>query len=160
MTSKTNRRTVLGAVLAAGAVAASALPAAATAGPSLSAAEEEPDPVLGLVANLSAAWDRLSEALEYTTHFEDHPLVDKAHREIDAALAELQATPPSTLAGARAAIARLVEYDEYNVPEERRQVPADAPALADLRPTTRRRGHDKRPSSARRNYRRGEHSCV
>jgi hypothetical protein len=77
----------------------------------------EPDPVLGLVANLSAAWDRLGEALKHTTHFEDHPLVDKAHCEIDAALAELQATPPTTLAGARAAIAWLVEYDKPNVPQ-------------------------------------------
>lgn len=81
-------------------------------------ADDEPDPVLRLVANLSAAWDQLGEALKETTHFEPHPLVDKAHREIDAALAELQATPPTTLAGARAAIARLVEYDEHNAPEE------------------------------------------
>jgi hypothetical protein len=78
----------------------------------------EPDPVLGLVANLCVAWDRLRKALENTTHFEPHPLVEEAHREIDAALAALQATPPTTLAGARAAIARLVEYDEHNVPEE------------------------------------------
>jgi hypothetical protein len=59
-------------------------------------ANREPDPVLGLVANLSAAWDRLGEALKETTHFEAHPLVDNANREINAALAALQATPPPT----------------------------------------------------------------
>ena len=60
------------------------------------------DPVLGLVAILSAAWNRLEEALEHTTCFEPHPLVDKAHRDIDAAVAALLATPPMTLAGAGA----------------------------------------------------------
>ena len=79
--------------------------------------DAEPDPTLAIVAKLNAAWDRLGEALKETTHFEDHPLVNKAHSEIDVALAELQATPPTNLAGARAAIARLVEYDKENIPE-------------------------------------------
>jgi hypothetical protein len=79
--------------------------------------DTEPDPVLGLVANLSAAWDRLGESLKETTLFEAHPLVDNARRDIDAALAKLQATPPTTLAGARVAIEWLVEYDRHNAPE-------------------------------------------
>jgi hypothetical protein len=120
----TNRRAVLSGFLLAGAAAATALPASAA--PGLTAlstidrvmAGAEPDPVLGLVANLSVAWDQLGEALKETTHFEYHPLVEKAHCEIDAALAELQATPPTTLAGARAAIEWLVEYDEHNAPED------------------------------------------
>jgi hypothetical protein len=39
------------------------------------------------------------------------------NRVFDAAKAELFETPPTTLAGARAAIAWLVEYDEPNVPK-------------------------------------------
>jgi hypothetical protein len=36
---------------------------------------------------------------------------------LDAAKVELLKTPPTTLAGARAAIAWLVKYDEPNVPK-------------------------------------------
>ena len=36
---------------------------------------------------------------------------------LDAAKVELLKTPPTTLVGARAAIAWLVEYDEPNVPK-------------------------------------------
>jgi hypothetical protein len=36
---------------------------------------------------------------------------------LNAILAELQETPPTTLAGARAAMAWLIEYDEPNIPE-------------------------------------------
>jgi hypothetical protein len=77
-------------------------------------AEDDPDPVLALVAKVRAAWDRLGEVLEET---EEEDRVMAAHRVVDAALAELQKTPPTTLAGAREAIAWFVEYDEPNVPE-------------------------------------------
>ena len=48
---------------------------------------------------------------------EEEDRVIAAHRVLGAALAELLETPPTTLAGARAAIAWLVEYDEPNIPE-------------------------------------------
>ena len=43
--------------------------------------------------------------------------IKEAWRLFDAAEAELLETPPTTLAGAKAAIAWLVKYDEPNVPE-------------------------------------------
>jgi hypothetical protein len=76
----------------------------------------EPDPVLALVAKARAAWDRLGKVIEETKRCEG-PLVDEANRGLNAILAELQAMPPTTLAGARAAIAWLVKYDEPNIPE-------------------------------------------
>jgi hypothetical protein len=118
MTRATNRRAVLGTVLAAGALAVPTLPAQLVVGIAEEAdrvlAEDDPDPVLALVAKVRAAWDRLGEVLEETEE-EDRAIA--AHRVLDAALAELQKTPPMTLAGAREAIAWLVKYDEPNIPE-------------------------------------------
>jgi hypothetical protein len=45
------------------------------------------------------------------------PVVDEVHRVLDAAKAELLETPPTTMAGAAAAIAWLVEFDEHSIPE-------------------------------------------
>jgi hypothetical protein len=63
-----------------------------------------------------ATWHRLGKVVEETERCEG-PLVDEVNRVLDAAKAELLETPPTTLAGARAAIAWLVEYDEPNIPE-------------------------------------------
>jgi hypothetical protein len=79
-------------------------------------ADRELDPVLAIVAKLRAAWHRLREVIEETERCEG-PLVDDVNRVLDAAKAELLKTPPTTLAGARAAIAWLVDYDKPNVPK-------------------------------------------
>jgi hypothetical protein len=74
------------------------------------------DPVLAIVAKLRATWHRLGKVIEETNRCQG-PLVDEVHGVLDAAKAELLETPPTTLAGAREAIAWLVEYDEPNIPE-------------------------------------------
>ena len=74
------------------------------------------DPVLDLVAKVRTAWDRLGKVIKETKRCEG-PVVDEVHGVLHAAKAELLETPPTTLAGARAAIAWLVEYDERNIPE-------------------------------------------
>jgi hypothetical protein len=74
------------------------------------------DPVLAIVAKLRATWHRLGKVIEETNLCEG-PLVDEVQRMLDAAKAELLETSPTPLAGARAAIAWLVEYDEPNIPE-------------------------------------------
>jgi hypothetical protein len=74
------------------------------------------DPVLAIVAKLRTAWHRLGKVIEETEQCEG-PLVDEVNDALDSAKAELLETPPTTLAGARAAIAWLVEYDEPNIPE-------------------------------------------
>ena len=79
-------------------------------------ADRELDPVLAIVTKLRAAWHRLGEVNEEAKRCEG-PLVDEVHGAVDAAKAELLETTPTTLAGARAAIAWLVEYDEPNIPE-------------------------------------------
>ena len=79
-------------------------------------ADRELDPVLAIIAKLRAAWHRLGEVIEETKRCEG-PLVDDVNRTFEAAKVELFETPPTTLAGARAAIAWLVEYDEPNIPE-------------------------------------------
>jgi hypothetical protein len=79
-------------------------------------ADRELDPVLAIIAKLRAAWHRLGEVIEETQRYEG-PLFDEVQRLLDAAKAELLETPPTTLAGARDAIAWLVEYDEPNIPE-------------------------------------------
>jgi hypothetical protein len=74
------------------------------------------DPVLALVAKLRATWHRLGKVIEETDRCEG-PLFDEVQGVLDAAKAELLETPPTTLAGATAAIAWLVEFDEPNIPE-------------------------------------------
>jgi hypothetical protein len=73
------------------------------------------DPVLALVAKARTAWDRLGEVL--IKEGDNGECYDGAQRVFDAAEAELLETPATTLAGATAAIAWLVEYDEPNIPE-------------------------------------------
>ena len=72
------------------------------------------DPVLAIVAEVRAAWNRLGEVLNENDEGERYA---GANRVLAAAQAKLLETPPTTLAGASAAIAWLVEYDEPNVPE-------------------------------------------
>ena len=79
-------------------------------------ADRELDPVLAIIAKLRAAWHRLGEVIEETQRCEG-PLFDDVNRTLEAAKAELLETPPTTLSGAREAIAWLVEYDEPNIPE-------------------------------------------
>jgi hypothetical protein len=79
-------------------------------------ADRELDPVLAIVAKLRAAWHRLGKIIEETERC-DGPLIDEVNRVLDAAKAELLETHPTTLAGARAAMAWLVEYDEPNIPK-------------------------------------------
>jgi hypothetical protein len=74
------------------------------------------DPVLAIVAKLRATWHRLGKVIEETNLCEG-PRFDEVQGVLDAAKAELLETPPTTLAGAREAIAWLVEYDEPNIPE-------------------------------------------
>ena len=75
-------------------------------------AKDGEDPVLALVARCRREWNNFGEVLEKTGAWDDK----QARRALAAAMARLLATPPTTLAGARAAVAWLVEYDEPNVP--------------------------------------------
>lgn len=68
--------------------------------------------MLALVARCRREWNNLGDVLEKTGAWDNK----RARHGLDAAMAGLLATPPRTLAGARA-IAWLVEYDEPNVPE-------------------------------------------
>jgi hypothetical protein len=76
--------------------------------------DRELDPVLALATKVRAAWDRLGEVLIEDNEGER---CDEADRLFHAAHAELLETPPTTLAGARAVIAWLIEFDKPNVPE-------------------------------------------
>jgi hypothetical protein len=110
----TTRRAALGAIIAAGAAGATALAASADVIPRALSAEL--DPVLALAAKVRAAWNRVEEII--TEQGDDEgERCDEAWRLFEAAHAELLETPPTTLAGARAAIAWLIEYDEPNIPE-------------------------------------------
>jgi len=114
MTSTTDRRAVLGAVLAAGAAGATAVLPVNAAG----VAPVLPDPVLALVAKVRAAWVRFGDALEKMgAHDDEQTLCAFEIGAFEIAMAELLETPPMTLAGARAAIAWFVEYDEPNIPK-------------------------------------------
>jgi hypothetical protein len=97
-----NRRGLLLGALSAGAAASvAAIPAIATA--------ETPDPAFGLVEAHKAAWARL---LETEGRTDDYEQLEEAGRAVDGALREIMKTPPTTRAGARAVIERLVEWDE------------------------------------------------
>lgn len=74
-------------------------------------------------------WARLNEL----DGCDDHEHCEAAGRQVDAALAALLATPPTTPASARAAIAWLVEFDKGQSAGDERRLHADAAALADLR---------------------------
>jgi hypothetical protein len=97
-----NRRGLLLGALSAGAAASvAAIPAIAAA--------ETPDPAFGLVEAHKAAWARL---LETEGRTDDYEQLEEAGRAVDGALREIMKTPPTTRAGARAVIERLVEWDE------------------------------------------------
>jgi hypothetical protein len=69
-------------------------------------AESPPDPVLALVEAHKAVWARLLETEG------PHRRLREAGRAVDAALAEIMKTPPTTPAGARAVMEHLVEWDK------------------------------------------------
>jgi hypothetical protein len=107
MTSKANRRTVLGAVLAAGAVGATTLPVSAA--PELSAAE---DPIFEAIAKHKAL---------YAAYLEE-PTDDTSDAEALAVEAMLK-NGPLTLAGARALVRHLDRVvDPDCLPEEPREL--------------------------------------
>ena len=72
-----------------------------------------PDPVVALVKTARDAWDRVGAAEKA----EDQRLVDEALGAFHEIMGNIQETPPTTVAGARAAIEWLVQYDEPNIPE-------------------------------------------
>jgi hypothetical protein len=70
------------------------------------AATEETDAIFGLIAAHKAAWEQFVELDDC-----DHEPFEEAGGAADAAMAELMKTPPTTLAGMRAIIHYLVEWD-------------------------------------------------
>ena len=84
---------------------------------------EAADPVLPLVQAARNSWDRLGEAIDKATKVEEErpdeaeAVLASAHRILNSAMDNLLKTPPTTLAGAREAIAWFSEYDEPNVPK-------------------------------------------
>ena len=84
---------------------------------------EDADPVLALLKQVHNAWDRLGEAIDQAEKVEDERpdeaegIRKPARRILDAAIDKLLETPPTTLAGAREAIAWFAEYDKPNVPK-------------------------------------------
>ena len=102
MTLAPNRRRLLLGALTAGAGATlAAIPAIAAA--------EAPDPVFGLIEAHKAAWARF-DAIEDVS---DEAAFEAAGQAADATLAEITATPPTTLAGMRAVLECLLELDGH-----------------------------------------------
>jgi hypothetical protein len=113
----TNRRAVLGAVLAAGAAGAAAvLPA--TASPAVAI-----DPIFALIERHRLAWTRFSETCNLTDNVKaeqegrevtaaDELAYETANAAEEASLDELMNTPPVTIAGAVAIFKYLVRLDE------------------------------------------------
>ncbi len=97
MSAITDRRGVLYKLPTAGAHAGAAASTAAT---------EEPDAIFGLIAAHKAAWAQFVELDD-----RDHETFEEGERAADAAMAELMKTPPTTLAGIRAIIQYLVDWD-------------------------------------------------
>jgi hypothetical protein len=103
MNAISNRRgLLLGAVTAGAAATVAALPAMA--------ATEPPDPVFALLEAHKAAWARLLEIEDRT---DDYETLEEAGRAVDAVLAEITTTPPTTLAGMRAVMEYLVDLDGH-----------------------------------------------
>ena len=101
MSAITNRRGVLYKLPTARARAAeAAAPIPSTA------ATEEPDAIFGLIGAHKAAWTQFMELDE-----RDHETFEEGGQAADAAMYELMNTPPTTLAGIRAIIQYLVEWD-------------------------------------------------
>ena len=70
------------------------------------AATEEPDAIFGLIGAHKAAWTQFMELDE-----RDHETFEEGGQAADAAMYKLMNTPPTTLAGIRAIIQYLVEWD-------------------------------------------------
>ena len=70
-------------------------------------ASEEVDPIFGLVEFHKAAWARFVELDDLG----DHETLEAGERAADDAMCELMRTPPTTLAGMRAIIQYLVDWD-------------------------------------------------
>lgn len=73
-------------------------------------APAEPDPVFALIEAHKAAWARF-DAIEDVS---DEAAFEAAGHAGDATLAELAATPPTTIAGMRAVLEYLVELDGHS----------------------------------------------
>jgi hypothetical protein len=100
----TDRRSILrGALTAGAAVSLPAVPPIAAAGP--------PDPVFDLLEAHKAAWARLLRIEDLT---DDHETLEEAGRAVDVALNEITNTPPTTVAGMRAVMEYLVEFDGHS----------------------------------------------
>ena len=70
------------------------------------AATEEPDAIFGLIGAHKAVWAQFMELDE-----RDHETFEEGGQAADVAMDELMNTPPTTLAGIRAIIQYLVEWD-------------------------------------------------
>ena len=115
MTVATNRRAILGAVLAAGAIGAAMASAAVPSfGP-------VPDPIFDLIEAHRTAWARIADAhenLEGTLSKEAFTFeIEARWSELGDAKKKLLKTPPATLVGARAIIEYLIEWDKECDPE-------------------------------------------
>jgi hypothetical protein len=104
MSAITDRRGVLYRLPPARARAAEAA-APVPAIPSKSAIEE-PDAIFGLIGAHKAAWAQCMELDE-----RNHETFEEGGQAADAAMYKLMNTPPTTLAGIRAIIQYLVEWD-------------------------------------------------
>jgi hypothetical protein len=104
MSAITDRHGVLYKLPTAGAHAGKA--AAPVAAIPSAAATEEPDAIFGLIAAHKAAWTQFVELDD-----RDHEAFEEDGRAAEAAMAELMNAPPTTLAGMRAIIQYLVEWD-------------------------------------------------
>jgi hypothetical protein len=105
MNAFTDRRSMLLGTITAGAAATVA------AIPAMAAAELADDVFAALEAH-KAAWARL-DGLDEIADLDDYEAYERGSLAADAALDELTATPPTTVAGMRAAIAYLVELDGH-----------------------------------------------
>jgi|HubBroStandDraft_5_1064220.scaffolds.fasta_scaffold129529_2 hypothetical protein len=105
MNAFTDRRSMLlGAITAGAAATVAAIPAMAAA--------ELADDVFAALEAHKAAWARL-DGLDEIADLDDYEAYERGSLAADAALDELTATPPTTVAGMRAAIAYLVELDGH-----------------------------------------------
>jgi hypothetical protein len=99
MNAFTDRRSILlGAITAGAAATVAAIPAMAA--------------VFAALEAHKAAWARL-DGLDEIADLDDYEAYERGSLAADAALDELTATPPTTVAGMRAAIAYLVELDGH-----------------------------------------------
>jgi hypothetical protein len=94
---------------------------------------EEADAIFGLIAAHRVAWSRFVELDD-----RDHETLEEGGRAADAAMTELMKTPPTTLAGIRAIIQYLVDWDNdsgyYYLPTLLRSPLLNKDSGASLRP--------------------------